>query len=334
MRSIRPSSTFIVALALTAAACSKKNEPDSFVRAGLSAANGQPQALWAALPPSYQTEVKTLLASAATKMKPEVYDEGFVLLQKATKVLETKKSFVLAHPAMKELPLPPDALSGLDPAVRTLSRLAHSDLATVKGLGAMDVEKFLSGPVAASFEDLMSIGETAASAAPKQAPKLGELRAKLKSAKITVLSTEGNTAKVQIEAEGEETETLEMVKIEERWIPKDLADAWPKVMADARASINELVIPPEAVVQFNAMKGVVGPVLDALLAAKTQDEFNAQVDAAMKGLVGPMLAQRPGDDEANEADEAEADEADEAEAEEMPAKRARSGKSNRRKNRR
>ena len=287
-----PSLVLVIAFAFSGLACSKKSEPDAFVKAGLSAASGQPQALWTALPPSYQNDVKKLAESLGTKMKPEVYDEAFVLLQKTTKVLETKKSFVLAHPGMKELPIPPGALSGLDPAVRTLSRLAHSDLGTVQGLKNLDVEKFLSGPVAASFEDLMSIGEVAATAAPKKAPKLAELQAKLKRAKITVLSTEGNTAKVQIEAEGEDTETIEMVKIEERWIPKELSDAWPKVMADARASIEKLEIPAEAIVQFNGMKGVLGPVLDGLLAAKTQEEFNAQIDAAMKALMGPMLTQR------------------------------------------
>lgn len=288
MRIYHPRATLVAAL-LIVGACSKKEGPDSFMRAVIEGAGGKPQAVWEALPKSYQTDVQQVLEAFAGNMNEQVWNDGFALGQKAVKVLETKKDFVLAVPQVKQMVKPDDVAKGWDPAVRVLSTIVNSDIKTLEGLKKLDVGAFLGGPMAAVVNDLVAIGQLAAASMPMakdDMKDLGTMRERLKAAKITVEKEDGNTAVVKIEVEGEETETEEMVKVEDKWIPKKLADEWPAAIAKLKASAAMAKLDPSMVAQFNAMKGMFEPMLDGLLAAKTQDEFNAQLDAVMKATMG------------------------------------------------
>jgi hypothetical protein len=301
MRTTRRHAPTAILLLCLAPACSKGDKPDAFVQASLKAASGEPQALWNALPKSYQEQGKALVVEFAGKMNEQLWNDGFGILQKATKVLVTKKDFVLGYPALASAPVKvEDVAKGADPAIRTLDRLVHSDLATLEGLKKLDIERFLAGPVAASTADLTQAFEVAAAAS--RSPDMPGLLGKVKSAKVTVESTEGDSAKVKVEVEGEKPETLEMVKVEGKWIPRELAQAWPAAIAKAHAEIAQIKIEPEMVAQFTAMKGPVDATLTGLLAAKTQAEFNAQVDGLLGGLIGgrsrPQIAQASPDDSA------------------------------------
>jgi hypothetical protein len=285
---MRDSIKWAALAALTLTACSRGDKPDTFIQAGLKAAAGEPVALWKALPPSYQKDVNDTIGAFAAKLPEQPWNDGFVIAGKVVKVLETKKTFVLGHPALADGPIKAaDLAKGWDPAVRIVSTLVNSDIKTVAGLKAFDVGKFLEGPAASLIKDGLSLAESAGDALPnKGAAKLAEMREKLKGAKITVENAADDKATVKVEIPGENTETTEMVKVDGKWLPKEMVDQWPSAVAGAKASISTIEVPPEMIVQFNAMKGAVEPVLDGLLAADSQEAFNAQVDALMKGVMG------------------------------------------------
>ncbi|MCC7382034.1 MAG: hypothetical protein IT384_09400 [Deltaproteobacteria bacterium] len=277
---------------ILASACKSAEKPDEFIHAVAKAAQGEPAALFDALPPSYQKDAQGVVAAFAAKVPERAWDDSFVLAGKAVRVFETKKEFILAHPALAGTVKPEDAAKAWDPTVRTLSTLVKSDLSTVAGLKKLDLRKFLAGPVAAIVEDIVKTAEIASTVVPRAgAPKIGDLRAKLTTMKTTVEKVDGDKASVKIEMEGEKLETQEMVKIEGKWIPKELAAAWPGAINGAKMAIAAIQIEPEMLVQFNGMKGMIDPALDGLLAAKTQDEFNAQIDAVMKATIGKPGAQ-------------------------------------------
>ena len=301
MRSVRYFAGAIAVPLVFAVACSKGEKPDAFVTATAKAVAGEPQAIYDALPASYQKDVNDVVAAFAAKVPDKAWDDAFGVLGKTVKVLETKKEFVLGHPALKGMVKPEDVAKGWDPAVHTVSTLVNSDIKTVAGLKKLDMRAYLAGPIASIMNDLEKAADVASGAMPgKGAPKLSELRAKAKSMKTTIVKEEGDKATIKIEVEGEKEEITEMVKVEGKWIPKELADAWPKGIAEAKATIEKIKVEPAMLVQFNAMKGVLDPALDGLLAAKTQDEFNAQIDGVMKGVMGSMGG-RPAGGEVAEA---------------------------------
>ncbi len=274
--------------AVSLGACSGGDKPDAFVQAGLQAANGKPRALWDALPAGYQKDTTDVIGAFAAKVPEQPYNDGFVIAGKVVKVLETKKAFVLGHPALQGGPVKAeDVGKGWDPAVRILSTVVNSDLKTVQSLKTLDVGKFMEGPVAAIVKDAIALTEAVGTAIPAQgAQKLADLKSKLKDVKVTVESKTDDKASVKVEGPGEAPSVEEMVKVEGKWVPKELVDEWPTAVAGAKAAISTIEVDPAMVVQFNAMKGAVEPVLDGLLAADSQEAFNAQVDALMKGVMG------------------------------------------------
>lgn len=303
----RVQTTAALALLFATMACKSEDGPDSFVRSAVKAAEGEPQALWTALPESYQKDVQGLLQSFAGGMNEQLWNDGFKIAQKTVKVLETKRELILGHPRLKGVLTDDEVAKGWDPAVRVLSALVNSDIKSLEGVKKLDVEKFLGGPVASMLEDAMKTAELAAAKMPgPDAKELTSFRSKLKTAKISVEKKDGDTATVKIEVEGEEPELQEMVRVEGKWIPKELADQWPGAIAQAKLAVAALKIGPETVVQFNMMKGMIDPVLDGLLQAKTQEEFDAQIAAVMKALGGrgagmDQPADDPGLEEAQEA---------------------------------
>jgi len=300
--------------------CAKDEKPEAFFQAAIIAADGRPQELWNALPASYHKDVSGLLAAFAGKMNEQMWNEGFVVAQKLVKVLDTKRDFIFSHPQVAQMfPKREEIEKGWDPAVRTLTRLTASDLSTLERLKALDMEKFLAGPVAETMQDLIKVSEVASKNAPVpgSSPDFATLRTQLKAAKITVESVDGDTAKLKIEMEGQPTEVEEMVKVEGKWVPKKLAEGWAAGMVDAKKSIEGITIEPAMVAQFAGIKGMAEAVLDGMLAAKTQDEFNAQVATVMQAFGGRALAGAAAPPAAGEA---------EAAADTPPSKKAKKAK--------
>lgn len=307
---------------LASSACSRGEKPDAFVQAGLKAVGGQPRALWDALPPTYQKDANAVVAAFAAKVPEKPWNEAFATAAKVVKVLETKKTFVLGHPALQGGPVKPeDAGKAYDPAVRMLGALVHSDIKTVQGLKALDLGKFVEGPLAAALKEILTLAESVGSAVPGNGgAKLAELRGKLKDVKVTVESQADDKASVKIETPGEAPEVQEMVKVENKWLPKDLAAEWPTGVLAAKAAISTIEVDPAMIAQFDTMKAGIDPVLDGLLAADSQEAFNAQVEAAMKSFMGGPPREAP------VPEEAVAEEAPPAEEKAKAKKKSRRGR--------
>ncbi|MBN1961704.1 MAG: hypothetical protein JW841_12215 [Deltaproteobacteria bacterium] len=261
--------------------CSSSEQPDAMVHAAVEAANGKPQALWASLPASYQNDVKGLVTALAEKLDPKVWDEAFLLAQKATKVAQDKKDFILQMPQLQMVKIDPD---GYDAMVKILTTLANSEVKTVAGLKAIDIENFLSGTISGLMSDLIKASKAAAKA--KKATGVVSNLDKFKSAKTTVVSVDGDKAVVKIEIEGEKPTEEEFVKVEGKWIPKKLADSWAASIERAKASIAKIKFEPQMITMFQQMKTKIEEVLDKLAATKTKDEFNAALTQAMQAMPG------------------------------------------------
>ena len=87
---------------VAAVGCGQTNvSPDQTVKnVAQGIVDKKPQVLWEYLPKSYQKDVTDLIHEFAGKMDKELWTKGFTIAQKATRVLQEKKEFILAHPKL------------------------------------------------------------------------------------------------------------------------------------------------------------------------------------------------------------------------------------------
>lgn len=251
--------------------------------------NQQMEALWNFLPASYQGDVNGLVHEFAGKMDPEMYNGTFQTLQRITKLLQDKKAYILKNQTINGLPVPPEKVAEFwDPAVGLINTLAQSDLSSLEKLKNFDGEKFLTSSGNQMAKQVISISDLL----PQ---KEGELSfsEKTKQTKITLVSMEGDTATIKMDVPGKDLTEEEMVKVEGKWIPKNLADNWKSRMDDARKKLAELTPEKVTAQKEKTLTAItkVNEVLAQLESAKTEEEFNKQLNPILKpvAMLGPML---------------------------------------------
>ncbi|MFH1301945.1 MAG: hypothetical protein ABIK07_12870 [Planctomycetota bacterium] len=251
--------------------------------------NQQMEAVWNFLPASYQTDVNGLVHEFSTKMDPEIYDGTFQTGQRIAKLLKDKKEYILKNQTIQGLPVPQEKIAQYwEPTCGILTAIFNSDLSSLDKLKSFDGGKFLSSTGnqlaknVVSFSDLIPTKEGEPSFSDK-----------LKQTKVTVVSTEGDTATIKIEAPGEAPKEEQMVRIEEKWIPKNLADNWKSKMENAHKQLAELT--PEKVTaqkeQTLAGLAKVNGVLEQLEKAENEEQFNKTLNpiVAPVAMFAPML---------------------------------------------
>ncbi len=286
--------TFLAAIVLTSAGCTRAGPsipatPDGTVMTVCTAlGDSQPEYLWAALPASYQKEIEDNVVRAfAAKLDPDVYGKGTAVLKKLSGVLVSKKEIIinlvigqLGATPMVQVDKP--ALErNWDAVVGLLDGLLASELGDLGRLKTIDVGSFLGttgGKVMQKFAAL--------SAATKEDPFAKEFKAKLSAMKVAVVSSEGDNAVLKITTTGEPEETVEFVKVEGKWLPKDLQAEWAEGIAEVKARV--------AAFDANAMAAskpkILGALaaadaaLDQLAAAKTPEEFGQVIGNLMQSL--------------------------------------------------
>lgn len=256
--------------------------------------NQQLETFWEFLPTSYQNQFNEQAHELAAKMDPELYDGIFKSGQRLTKLLKDKKEFILKNQTIKGLPVPPEKVEEFwEPTVNILSAIVNGESSSLEKLKKFDGKKLFSNEGNVVLKNVFKISELIPS-------KEGTLNfsEKMKQTKVTLISTEGNTAMVKIEAPGEKPKELAMVLVEEKWIPKNLAESWKPRMDEIRKQIAEIT--PEKIA---AQKKQLMPALQkfneqvALLEnAKTEEEFNKTLTpiVAPVAMFAPMLMMQMG----------------------------------------
>jgi hypothetical protein len=248
-----------------------------------SLADKQPGVLWNAMPASYQKDVNDLIQLFAEKMDEEVYDKSFAVLNKAIQVLNEKKDFILGHPWLKDSPVEIDGLKkNWSSVVGMWQTVTGSEIKTLRSLKSLDIGKFLSGTGA----KLMSQISEAAKAAKED--KVGEALDKLGKLEVEVVESGESTAKIRMTMPDEKPQEEELVKVEGKWIPKEMADDWKDQIQEARKGIEEMDIAASKT-QIMAMLRSTETALDNLLSAQNQEEFNGLAMQAIGQVTGGLM---------------------------------------------
>ncbi len=249
---------------------------------------GHPEVFWQALPEDMRQvmdsqEFRSMLAESL-KSQEQTMKQVEGLFQKLAQVLVTQKKYVMNTPMLVQAVPPgmmPMVQQGYDPVVGTVYEL---------GMLIFDLPSI----------DTQTISEMMDSHGPKLGGHLTGIvtmlppgMAQQAMAAITIQQTDDNNGTLTIPGEAV-PEVTEMVRYMGRWIPKEMADEW-KASKDSMISEMKAELAAaqqgEQAAQANMMAGmmitVVGGILDPMLAAKSQAEFDQALMQVMQ--LAPML---------------------------------------------
>jgi hypothetical protein len=252
---------------------------DAAVRAVLDGMNeNHPEAFWDFLPESYQGDLNDVVHNFADRMDAELWNKSISVLRKLVGVLKTKKEFLAAD---------------MTPVAGLVETFLADDLADLQKLKVFDGRRFLAGTGALLIGQLRALGQDP-----------GRM---LDIKKVTLLKTKGDHATLELK-KSQDTIEHEFVRVDGKWIPKDLAEGWIHQIGETKAKLS--ILSPDNLAEFKprilSLLAAVDGILDRLAAARNQDEFRdglAEADLQLgpyKMLVAAWLAGSAGGQSAGE----------------------------------
>jgi len=257
--------------------------------------------MWSQLPPTYQSDVNEVVHTFGQNMDPGVWKLGIGIAQKGVKILQTQQQFITQSPDLAALPVDPETITkNLDVPLTALTLLLNSDLADLEKLQTLDLAAFARGQ---GSEIMKQLSKLPTSVPGELIPlplgvDAGTAFESIVNAKVKNVQQTENTATLQMSPENGDTATIEMVLVEGKWIPTDLANEWDAQMAAAKTAL--LAIKPQ--LEANKMMimlplQMVDGAANQILAAESQEEFDqviAGLTTSVGAIVGPLMGQSDG----------------------------------------
>ena len=248
-----------------------------------------PEILWEALPESYQNDVKGLITDIAKQIEPNkaIYNDGMKLLSKAADVLREKKDFITKtpHPMLSMMIAEPESFaSNFDATVGLIDTILKSDIASYDSFKSMDPGDFLSDTGGALMEKIAAVSKLS-----KDDGWENDVMKHIKNLIVEFLSEGDAGTKLKMINAVVEAEEMLFVKVEDKWLPKEMVDDWKKGIDEAKAQINSTVgekASAEDVEQAKQMIQMFNQSLDELSATKTPEQFNAKLGQILSQMMG------------------------------------------------
>lgn len=247
----------------------------------------QPDLVWDGLPSSYQRELEQLVRGFAQQMDEPTWNRCFATARKGVELLREQRAYVLDCPGIGwvlKLADPAQAEPGWNASVGVLEALVNSDLADLGKLRAFDARAFCAGPGRALLANLAKLS------ALREEPELARALDAAAQAKIELLSSGAERAIVRVSLPEREPVEQIWTRIDGQWVSQDFETAWKEWMpklhgwADGLASTSS----PKLKGALLQVLPMVDGLLDRMLAAKTQAEFNDAVKDGTLTLGGAL----------------------------------------------
>ncbi len=261
---------------------------------------GHLEVLWHALPDEMRSELDSpevrQTVNPFMQQQSQLLKSVETLVFKAIEVLVTKKQFVLGSSMMQQVPPPMLPLIGqcYDPAVGVVFELADLSFRT-SDLQELSITTLVNhyGPrIGGHAKELIQL-----------APLPGGLDGALGDLKVEMIDSDHGVIKAPPAQPfgdpdagfGAESEDIEMTRFMGRWIPSDLASEWPSMKEMMQNDLKDALEAQQnsediqgATMMVGMMTGLVGGVLDQLLAAESQEAFD-EVLTQSAAMLGPNL---------------------------------------------
>lgn len=237
MRKLLP--PLIITAALALSACSKEEGPAETVKDALQAfSKNDSTKIWEKLPTSYQSDINNGIRRIGARLDGEMVTAVVDFLKFVAERLEANRTKLLESPDVQRMSTDSAVRSALfDSAIVFVQKLTSGQLSSTERMKEFDGATFLSeiSVAAANFSESVSKLDPSG--------RLAKQREMLSKATITIVSETPDTAKVEIEIPEKPKQSFELVKVEKRWIPKDLQSNWHTVtaaLAKAEIQVDEL----------------------------------------------------------------------------------------------
>ena len=239
----------------------------------------QSRALWEFLPPSYRRDAQRLVRDVAERLDEKSWGPIVATWQKARQVLPQKLSSLALPKSGDErgpgtnLPFDPRALSQL------LDAIGDSELSDLQRLRSIELDRFLdqTGDKLLATLGRIAVGDANGSA-DDPFSQFGKVQ-------VELISSGVGTGVVRIRWPEQEPTTQEFVRVEDHWIPKSLAEAWPAQFAEVRerslAWVNEVREHPG---EWHARLREIDRWLDELAATKSDADIRQVWQAGVSRL--------------------------------------------------
>lgn len=261
---------------------------------------GHLEVLWHALPDEMRSELDSpeirQTVNPFMQQQSQLLKSVETLVFKAIEVLVTKKQFVLGSSLMQQVPPPMLPVIGqcYDPAVGVVFELADLSFRT-SDLQDLSITTLINhyGPrIGGHAKELMQL-----------APLPGGIDMALGDLTVEMIDSDHGVIKAPPAQPfgapdagfGAESEDIEMTRFMGRWIPSDLASEWPSMKEMMQNELEGALEAQQnsediqgATMMVGMMTGLVGGVLDQLLAAESQEAFD-QVLTQSAAMLGPNL---------------------------------------------
>lgn len=245
--------------------------------------------LWCAMPASYQADVNAIVQLAGAKVDPEIYDQSFSLLDRFAEVADKQKSYILntklgGEQASEQLAEIEAAWPSIIGFIQTI---ASSSISSSAGLRAFDGHVFCEQTLSALFKYSKDLAVLSGEEKPFGGLEFDNLK--------TIESTD-TTAVLEMTFADGDVETVEFTKVENRWVPSEMATDWSTEMADAKAQVEAISSEEMAKKkpQIMAMITMVDGILTQLDSAQTQEQFDQALQGAMMPI-GMLMMQNMGE---------------------------------------
>jgi hypothetical protein len=260
--------------------------PDGTVTAVAHAvADGKLEAVWQALPESYQGDINEQVEHFAEHMDGEVWSKAMSIVGKLAQVLETKQDLILGN-AMVSQQLtaknikPADVKDGLT-AIGGLLNDLSKDVKTKEALAKLNVENYLAN-IGSRYKSMEALAAKSPTAPQVKLADLKKVTATVKG------SPTADSAEVEVSGPDGKKETIPMVRVQGKWVPKDMAEGWDKKIEELDKNLHGMELTAEQKKQFLSIADQVDGVLDNILKAKDQAAFDTAVGEAV-GKVMPLI---------------------------------------------
>jgi hypothetical protein len=245
--------------------------------------------LWHAMPSSYQADVNAIAKLAGAKVDPEIYDKSFGLFGRFAEVADKQKSFILNTKLGGELAA--EQIAEIEAAwpsiIGFIQTIVSSSISSSAGLRAFDGQGFSEQTLPALFKysnDLAAIS--------KEENPFGSLEFD----RLKTIENADTAAVIEITFTNGDVETEDFIKVENRWVPTEMATNWSTQIADTEKKL-EAISSEEMAKNKPQIMGMI-TMLDGILKQLEKAETQEQFDQALRGAmmpIGMLIMQGMGD---------------------------------------
>lgn len=285
----------LAASALLLTACGKKSEetavapipdaPDAAIQTVITEfAKGNGGIIWQAMPASYQTDVSDLVHLAGSKIDPELYDKSFATIARLADVVDQQQAFILnssfmAGRSAEEMAQLEAALPSIVGLVGTIT---SSELASTTGLLNFNGQEFFDTTVSKFTQYAETLGQLAGEES---------MLSDYMNTVVTVVEADDLQATLLTAVPGQEPVEQVFTKVEQRWVPSEMASDWAAEIAEAKAELEASSMEDMAAQkpQIMGVLTMIDGVLTQIAAAETQEQFDQSLQGAMMPIMGLMM---------------------------------------------